>query len=111
MFEITNGNIKKFLEKISEDQELQAKFSKIRDPEEAYKLASSVQDGFTKEEFIAEMKKLYEEVTKDLSEEDMAKLAGGENWAENISQTWVSLTIIGAGSLGCITMAAYAAVT
>ncbi len=74
---LTNGNIRKFLEKVAEDVELQAKLSKIRDPHEAYKLAVGVQDGFTEEEFTAVMKKLYAEVTKDLSEEDLAKLAGG----------------------------------
>ena len=72
-----NENIKKFLEKAEQSPELQAKFSKIRDPEEAYKLAASVQDGFTKEEFISEMKKLYDEAIKDLSDEDIAKVAGG----------------------------------
>ncbi len=88
-----NENIRKFLEKLAKDEELQAKLAKIRDPEEAYKLAGSVQDGFTKEEFTAEMQKLYEEVTKDLSEEDLAKLAGG------ISKTEIlGLTVIGSMS-------------
>ena len=72
-----NENIKKFLEKVEKSPELQAKFSKIRDPEEAYKLASTIQDGFTKDEFISEMKKLYEATIADLSEEDIAKVAGG----------------------------------
>ena len=72
-----NENIKKFLEKVQQSPELQAKFAQIRNPDEAYKLAASIQDGFSKEEFIAEMKKLYNEAVKDLSEEDIAKIAGG----------------------------------
>ena len=72
-----NENIKKFLEKVEQSPELQAQFAQISDPEEAYKLASTIQDGFTKDEFIAEMKKSYEETIQDLSDEDIAKIAGG----------------------------------
>ena len=72
-----NENIKKFLAKVEQSPELQAKFDQIRDPDEAYKLAASIQDGFTKDEFISEMKKLYDEAIKDLSDEDIAKVAGG----------------------------------
>ena len=42
-----NENIKKFLEKAAQDPELTAKMSAVRDPDEAYELASSLQDGFT----------------------------------------------------------------
>ena len=80
-----NENIKKFLEKVEKSPELQAKFAQIRDPEEAYKLASTVQDGFTKEEFVTEMKKIYEAAIADLSEEDLAKIAGGYETSELIS--------------------------
>ena len=75
--EIKNKNIRLFLEKLGQNPELQEKLSQIRDPEEAYKLASGVQEGFTKEEFVTEMKRLYEELCQDLSEEDVAKIAGG----------------------------------
>ena len=72
-----NENIKKFCEKVEQSPELQAKFAKIRNPDEAYKLAASIQGGFTKDEFITEMKKLYEATIQDLPEEDIAKIAGG----------------------------------
>ncbi len=72
-----NENIKKFLDKVAEDKELQVKFAKLRDPEEAYKLAAGVQGGFTKEEFQTEMKKIYDDLTKDLSEDEISKVAGG----------------------------------
>ena len=84
-----NENIKKFLVKVEESPELQAQFAQIRDPEEAYKLATSVQDGFTKDEFITEMTKIYNEAVKDLSEEDLAKVAGGLS---------LSVILAGAGS-------------
>ena len=48
-----NEIIKAFLEKVSEDADLQAKFSQIKNLDEAYALASSIRFGFTKEEFIA----------------------------------------------------------
>ena len=89
-----NENIKKFLEKVEQSPELQAQFAQIRDPEEAYKLATSVQDGFTKDEFIAEMKKLYEAAIQDLSDEDIAKVAGGD--AAAVTEV---ITIISAVSL------------
>ena len=44
-----NENIKKLLEKVAQDPELSAKMRAIQDPDEAYKVASSLQDGFTKE--------------------------------------------------------------
>ena len=97
-----NENIKKFLVKVEESPELQAQFAQIRDPEEAYKLATSVQDGFTKDEFITEMTKIYNEAVKDLSEEDLAKVAGGLS---------LSVILAGAGSAaasGAVTAAAAA---
>ncbi len=100
-----NENIKKFLEKVSADKEIQAKFAKIRDPEEAYKLAASVQDGFTKEEFLTEMKKLYEESMQDLSEDDMAKVAGGIALPPKMQQS----LILGTATIGATMIAAMAA--
>ena len=72
-----NENIKAFLAKLEQSPDLQAQFAQIRDPEEAYKLAASIQGGFTKEEFVSEMTKLYESQIADLSDEDIAKIAGG----------------------------------
>ena len=69
-------NIKKFLEKAAQDPELTAKLSAVQNPDEAYELASSVQDGFTKEEFIAAMKELAA-VNDDLSNADLKKFSGG----------------------------------
>ena len=91
-----NENIKKFLEKVEASPELQAKFSQIRNPDEAYKLAASIQDGFSKEELITEMTKLYEAAIQDLSDEDLAKVAGGfSEGAFTAVATTVTLTITG----------------
>ena len=73
-----NENIRVLLEKVSEDQELQAKFSQIRDPDEAYALASSIQPGFTKEELIEAMTAIRDSMNEDLTDDDMAKSAGGD---------------------------------
>ena len=72
-----NESIKKFLGKLEADPELQAKLSETRDPDTAYALASSLQGGFTKEEFIEEMTRIRESMAEDLSEDDLAKSSGG----------------------------------
>ena len=74
-----NENIKEFLEKMAADPELQAKFSQIKDPDEAYAVASSIQSGFTKEEFIESMKAIKDAANEDLTDEDLAKSAGGDS--------------------------------
>ena len=73
-----NENIKNFLEMVAEDPELQAQFSQIKDPDEAYTLASSIQPGFTKEEFVETMKAIEDAMSEDLTDEDLAKSAGGD---------------------------------
>ena len=73
-----NENIKVFLEKLAADQELQARFSQLKDPDQAYELASSIQSGFTKEEFITEMTKIKEAMEEDLTDDDLAKSSGGD---------------------------------
>ena len=98
-----NENIKKFLVKLEQSPDLQAQFKQIREPDEAYKLAASIQDGFTKEEFVYEMKKIHEAHVKQsegLSEEDLDKVAGGLTTEE--------ATII--FSVGAPVMAAIAAI-
>ena len=72
-----NENLKLFLEKVAADQELQTKFAQIKDVDEGYALASSVQDGFTKEEFVEAMTAIKAAMEEDLSDEDLAKSAGG----------------------------------
>ena len=95
-----NENIKAFLEKLAADEELQARFSQIRDQDEAYAVASSVQPGFTKEEFITEMTKIKEALDETLTEEDLAKAAGVD--ADTVVETvTISIaTVVSAVSLG-----------
>ena len=100
-----NENIRLFLEKMAADQELQARFSQITDPDEAYAMASSVQSGFTKEEFIETMTAIREAMNEDLSDEDMAKSAGGVSDEVKVS---VFLSVTSAFS-GAVTVTAAAA--
>ena len=100
-----NENIRLFLEKMAADPELQARFSQITDPDEAYAMASSVQSGFTKEEFIETMTAIREAMNEDLSDEDMAKSAGGVSDEVKVS---VFLSVTSAFS-GAVTVTAAAA--
>ena len=79
------------LEKVSEDADLQAKFSQIKDLDEAYALASSAQSGFTKEELVSEMNKIKEAMEENLTDEDMARSAGGDPDTQMISVTVVTV--------------------
>ena len=95
-----NGNIQKFLEKLSQDPELIAKMGAIQDPDEAYRLASSVQDGFTKEEFITAMKELAA-ANGDLTDADLKKYAGGSDVTEvvsDVTEVSVGVTIVAAAA-------------
>ena len=71
-----NEKIKLFLQKVEKDEALAAKFQGITNPDEAYALAASLQDGFTKEEFISAMEQLN---SGELSDDDLAAMAGGVN--------------------------------
>lgn len=81
--------IKLFLQKVAEDEELQKKLAACKSPEEAYAFASSVQEGFTFEEFVETMTKLHNAMTQDveLTDEDLAKAAGGMSSAEAATAT------------------------
>ena len=69
-----NESIVLFLQKVEKDEALAAKLSAIRSPDEAYALAASVQEGFTKEEFVAAMEQIR---NGDLSDADLARMSGG----------------------------------
>ena len=74
-----NESIRKFLDKVAQDPEIATKLSAIKDADEAYALASSVQDGFTKEEFVSAMEQIRDssENGAELTDEDISKMAGG----------------------------------
>ena len=93
-----NENIKKFLEKLAQDEEAQAKFRATTDPDEAYRIASALQDGFTKEEFVAAMEELAKEVRpNEINDSDLNDLAGGVDVDINVAVT------VGAGVGGVVT--------
>ena len=94
-----NESMKKFLEKVAQDPELLAKMSAVQNPDEAYRLASALQDGFTKEEFITTMKDLAA-ASGDLTNDDLKKFAGGVDTVD------VSKSV--AASVGTVVVAASA---
>ena len=95
-----NENIKVFLEKLAADQELQARFSQLKDPDQAYELASSIQSGCTREEFITERTKIKEAMEEDLTDDDLAKSSGGDTETVVASVTISVATVTSAISFG-----------
>ena len=87
-----NENIKAFLQKLAADEALQAQFKAIKDMDKAYELATSVQGGFTKDEFAQAMKELKANMSRDLSDDDLEKAAGGGTSANIIKS--ITKTII-----------------
>ena len=76
-------NIVKMMQKVAEDEELQAKMQAFTDADEAYEFARSIQDGFTKEEFVTTMEELREKISDsgELTDDDLAAAAGGMSTA------------------------------
>lgn len=68
-----------FFKKLLASKELQGKFASLTDPEEAHKLALTVQPGFTLDEFV-EGAKEFERCNSSISEltdEELKKLQAG----------------------------------
>jgi predicted ribosomally synthesized peptide with nif11-like leader len=80
-----NENIQAFLNVLAEDKALQAKLAEAQTPDEAYALASSIQEGFTKEELIETMMKLkaLAPEEEELTDADLEKVAGGGSAGQN----------------------------
>ena len=89
-----NEKIKLFLQKVEGDEALAAKLRDIKNPDEAYALAASVQDGFTKDEFVAAMEGIR---NGDLTADDLGKLAGGID-VSDVSGATVSASVVTAGA-------------
>ena len=87
-----NENIKLLLEKLGKDEAALAKLQAITDPDEAFALVSSIQGGFTKEEFIDTMKKVQAAGDGELSDSEVAAAAGGTSTIEAISTSVWTLT-------------------
>ena len=92
-----NENIMLLLKKVEQDASLSAKFKNATNPDEAYALAASIQAGFTKEEFISAMEQLN---NSDLSMNDMAAIAGGDEISEFVVTSVVSSGMM--ASLGAV---------
>jgi len=89
-----NEKIKLFLQKVEGDEALATKLRDIRNPDEAYALAASVQDGFTKEEFVAAMEGI---ANGDLTADDLGKLAGGID-VSDVSEATLSASVVTGGA-------------
>lgn len=91
--------LKLFMKKLMSDEELQKKMQACKSPEEAYAIASSVQGGFTFEEFVEAMTKTNSALSQDeeLSDEDLAMAAGGNGIEEFIDEHRTSISYVGTG--------------
>ena len=82
-----------FLQKVEEDEALAAKLSAIKNPDEAYAIATTVQDGFTKEEFVTAMEGIR---NGDLTADDLGKLAGGVDVDDTVFEATYSIASVAA---------------
>lgn len=98
-----------FLKKLTDDTDLQEKMAACRTPEEAYDIASSVQPGFTIEEFTEAMTAVKESIesSEALSDEDLAKAAGGIT-SDDLDR--IALTVMSASIASTAATAVMAAV-
>ena len=97
-FEIENESIKEFIAKITSDEEAKARLLACKDLDEAYAFASSIQDGFTMEEFTEVAAKAYESLgAVELTDEDLNALAGG---LSDAAKTTIATAVAAAISTG-----------
>ncbi len=79
-----NENLVKLLQMIAGSDEMQAQFGNLATLDEAYELASKLQQGFTKGEFLDAIKVLNEGADEDISDEELAATAGGVDGDDKI---------------------------
>lgn len=96
-----------FLKKAAEDKDLQERIMACKSPEEAYVVASSVQDGFTLEEFVETMTKINELSSRELSDEDLAVAAGGAVSTDEVITHAVTGVVLGSAISGMAALGAY----
>ena len=74
-----NENLKMFLQKVAADEKMQAKMKSFTDMDEAYDYATSIQDGYSKEEFEAVMVEITKgsSINDEISDADLESVAGG----------------------------------
>lgn len=70
-----------FLDALRKDENLAKEFNTFRDADKAYEFAQKQGLTISKEEFVAELKKIVA-LSTELSEDDLATVAGGENTAD-----------------------------
>lgn len=105
-----NKNVLKMMELAASDEALIKKFSAIHDPDEAYALAISIQDGYTKEEFVETMAAIHDSLLdQDLTSDDLSKVSGGSSDGNDF--LWSMIHSMGTAAVsGIVGVIVYAAV-
>ena len=90
-----NKNLEALIEKLMSDKTLAEKLGACKSEDEAYAFVSTVQDGFTKEEFVEAMNAICQANNNDdISREDLANVAGGSK-----EDTWWTFTVTTYGAI------------
>ena len=95
-----NENIKKFLEKLAQDEQLAAKFNTCKTPEEAYAVAGGIVEGLSMDEFVAAMEQVKASFD-DLTDDDLKKFAGGGEDSDLVAESLASVLSTTA-SISCL---------
>ena len=72
-----NENIQSLLDKLSEDEELLAKFEACETIDEIYELATGIVSGYRKDELMEALNSLNSAEEGDLSDDELAAVSGG----------------------------------
>ena len=102
-----NESLKEFLKKLSEDEELCAKLESAGDSDKAYEIAKTIQEGFTKEEFVDAMTRINNSISADgeINDDDLISVAGGLTTDEEtllMDGTFLGSAIVAASSAGAV---------
>ena len=88
-------DLETLIEKLMMDKALAEQLGACKSEDEAYAFACTVQDGFTKEEFVEAMNAICQANNNgDISREDLANVAGGSN-----EDTWWTFTVTTYGAV------------
>jgi predicted ribosomally synthesized peptide with nif11-like leader len=83
-----NENLKKFLDVLNKDKAIQEKFAVAKSQEEAFKIASAIQSGYTFEEFKEAMTAVQKSIKGELSDKDLDAVAGGAWGSKMPTYSW-----------------------
>lgn len=92
-----NERIKAFLQKVSADADLAAKFNACKTQDEAYAFAVSVDEGIDREEFVCAMEQIKTTIegSGEITDEDLSKVAGGLDVTDIVITGVISASVSG----------------